>query len=98
MQEDPRFENYTYYVMSSFVKFLEGAGARVVPLVPGTPDQDLYNTLTKLNGVFWPGGDGDYLATARKIWDKVIEMNQNGQYLPLWGTCMGFETIANFSA
>ncbi len=34
MQTDPRFANYTYYVMSSFVKFLEGAGARVVPLVP----------------------------------------------------------------
>jgi hypothetical protein len=34
MLTDPRFANYTYYVMSSFVKFLEGAGARVVPLVP----------------------------------------------------------------
>jgi hypothetical protein len=34
MQADPRFANYTYYVMSSFVKFLEGAGARIVPLVP----------------------------------------------------------------
>ncbi len=34
MQVDPRFANYTYYVMSSFVKFLEGAGARIVPLVP----------------------------------------------------------------
>jgi hypothetical protein len=34
MITDPRFANYTYYVMSSFVKFLEGAGARVVPLVP----------------------------------------------------------------
>ena len=34
MQADLRFANYTYYVMSSFVKFLEGAGARIVPLVP----------------------------------------------------------------
>jgi gamma-glutamyl hydrolase len=75
MQVDPRFQNYTYYVMSSFVKFLQGAGARLVPLVPNMSQEDTLAALKKLNGVFWPGGDGDYLEYARYIYGKVIELN-----------------------
>ena len=32
------------------------------------------------------------------IYNRVLEMNDQGTYLPLWGTCMGYESIANFSA
>lgn len=98
MKADPRFANYTYYVMSSFVKFLQAAGARIVPLVPNMSEDDTMDKLKKLNGVFWPGGDGDYMDYARFIYGKVIELNDKGTYLPLWGTCMGYEQIANFTA
>ena len=98
MLTDPRFENYTYYVMSSFVKFLEGAGARIVPLVPSMSQEETFARLQKLNGVFLPGGDGDYNDYARYIYGKLIELNDQGMYLPMWGTCMGYESIANFSA
>ena len=54
--------------------------------------------LNKLDGVFLPGGDGDYETYAHFLYDKIIEMNDNGTYIPLWGTCMGYESIANFTA
>jgi gamma-glutamyl hydrolase len=98
MVNDPRFTGYTYYVMSSFVKFLEGAGARIVPIIPGTSEDSTRNLLKKLNGVFLPGGDGDYEAMARFLYKEIISMNDQGTFMPLWGTCMGFEQLANFSA
>ena len=75
MKADPRFAQYDYYIMSSFVRFLQGAGARVIPLIPSMSDSTLDEVLPKLNGVFWPGGDGDYEAIARKILKKVMDLN-----------------------
>lgn len=54
--------------------------------------------LSKLNGVFLPGGDGDYYDYAKFLYQQVIQMNDNGTYIPMWGTCMGFEQIANYTA
>ncbi len=67
MLEDPRFKDYKYYIMATFVKFLQAAGARIIPLIPSMTDSTLDKVLPRLNGVFWPGGDGDYELIARKI-------------------------------
>jgi len=75
MQVDARFKNYTYYVMSSFVKFLQGAGARVVPLIPSMSKEETLERLKKINGVFLPGGDGDYLDYARFVFNAVKDLN-----------------------
>ena len=45
--------------------------------------------LNKLNGVLMPGGDGDYHDFGKLIFDKVIELNDQGTYYPIWGTCAG---------
>ena len=67
MKKDSRFENYTSYIMSSYVKYMEAQGARVVPIVWGE-DKEL--TLTKvkhLDGVLFPGGDGDNVDIGRLV-------------------------------
>lgn len=49
--------------------------------------------MEKLNGVLYPGGnaDGDdYYPFAKAIFEKAKEMNDKGNYFPLWGTCLGF--------
>jgi hypothetical protein len=33
MLADPRFKDYKYYIMQSYVDWLQAAGARVVPLI-----------------------------------------------------------------
>jgi len=49
--------------------------------------------LARVNGVLFPGGDGDYLSTAKYIQQKVMQINNNATFFPLWGTCLGHETI-----
>ena len=60
IKDDPRFENKTSFIMDAYVKAIESAGGRVVPLIY---DADLNETLKKmeqLNGVFYCGGSADH--------------------------------------
>lgn len=93
MQNDSRFNGYNSYIMRAYVNFLEGAGAQIVPLLHGESTEVLDDKLAQVNGVMFPGGDGDYFSTAQYIQQRVKEINNNGTFLPLWGTCLGHETI-----
>ena len=46
---------------------MQAAGARVVPLIWNEPDEILMEKLSMINGVLFPGGDGNYLEYGRKI-------------------------------
>lgn len=76
--------------MSSYVDFMMAAGARVVPLILSDPPEINLEKLKKLNGVLFPGGDGDFKENGPDMWNKILELNDNGTYFPMWGTCMGF--------
>ncbi|KAF4524040.1 hypothetical protein B566_EDAN016023 [Ephemera danica] len=74
-------ENYTSYIAASYVKFLEGAGARVVPimvLIPG--------------GANWYNESG-YGQAGEILLDIAIQFNEAGDRFPVWGTCLGFELL-----
>ena len=75
---DPAFEQYESYIMSSYVKYFEAQGARVVPLLITQSDEEIYEQLEKLNGVVMPGGNGNYLDLGEKILNKVKKINDNG--------------------
>jgi gamma-glutamyl hydrolase len=98
MYNDTRFDGLKSYVMTAYVQFLEAAGARVVPLVLGEPEEVTLDKLSKLNGVLFPGGDGDYLEFGRFIFNKIKEYNDNGTYYPAWGTCLGYEAFSIYAA
>jgi len=93
MQNDTRFENYTSYIMSTYVNFLMAAGARIVPLIYSDSQEDILENMRNLNGVLFPGGDGDFGVNGQFIFNKVLEFNDNGTYYPMWGTCMGFQNM-----
>lgn len=89
---------------ASYVKYLESAGAMVVPIHYNHTAERLEELMYKVNGIFFTGGALDiiyndtceydaYGTAARFIYDKAIEMNENGIHFPLWGTCMGHQTI-----
>lgn len=61
--------------MAAYVKFLEASGARVVPLILGEPEEITMEKLSKLNGVLFPGGDGDYTDYGLEIINKLMEYN-----------------------
>jgi len=92
----------TSYIVSSYVKWLEGAGARVVPIRFDTSYDKVDALLPKLNGVLFTGGSAGIRIKGQLtpfgnmgcyIYNKIVNMNNNGQYFPLWGTCLGFEFI-----
>jgi gamma-glutamyl hydrolase len=94
MKPDPRFKEYRTYVMASYVDWLEAAGARVVPLILGEPEEITRDKLSKLNGIFLPGGDGDFFYYGKFIYDTVKEYNDKGIHYPIWGTCIGYEDMS----
>ena len=61
--------------MTSYVKYYEAQGARVVPLMLNETDDQIYDKLDKLNGVILPGGNADYLEHGRRIFERVLQFN-----------------------
>ncbi|XP_076617072.1 gamma-glutamyl hydrolase-like [Chaetodon auriga] len=91
--------NQTSLIAASYVKFLESAGARVVPvMINQTPEQ--YKTLfDSINGILFPGGSASiyssgYQRAAKIFYELALEANSRGDYFPVWGTCLGFEQLA----
>ena len=84
--------------MSSNVEFLQSAGARVVPLIRDDPEDVTLTKLSKLDGVLYPGGDGNYNDFGRFVFEKVLDYNDKGVYYPILGICMGYENISVYAA
>ncbi|TKY49203.1 Gamma-glutamyl hydrolase 2 [Spatholobus suberectus] len=84
------------YIAASYVKFVEAAGARVVPLIYNEPPEKLFKKLELVNGVLFTGGwakTGLYFETVTKIFKKILEKNDAGDHFPLYAICLGFELI-----
>lgn len=85
------------YISASYIKNLEMAGAQVIPLYYHYTHAQLDNILSKINGVFFPGGempiDKDNLWTSNMqyIFDYANKQNQQNNPFPIWATCLGYE-------
>ena len=91
------------YVAASYVKFLEAAGARPVPIVAGAPEAELRALFPLLSGVVFPGGSaplqgGSYMDSVGIVFQLAEEANASGRHFPLWGVCLGFEAMAVVSS
>ena len=96
----------TSYMAASYVKWLESAGALVVPLEFDLSKPKLLGFLRQLNGVVLIGGGIDntrthtasqfltYQDTLYFILNYVLYQNNIGNYYPVWCTCMSFEMTA----
>jgi gamma-glutamyl hydrolase len=81
------------YLAASYVKWIEQAGGRVIP-IPYAANHSLIDSLfPMINGVLFPGGAADVPAGARYIYAKAVDANIKGDVFPVWGTCLGFEWI-----
>ncbi len=79
------------YLAASYVKYLESAGARVVPLYYDGPLSTLTTQFSQINGILYPGGGADlenpndpFVIAAKHMFDLAIQANHNGDYFPLW--------------
>ncbi len=71
MHNDTRFDDYNSYIMKSYVDWIEAQGARVVPLIVDEPRQVTVDKLRRMNGVLFPGGDGNYSSYGRFVFDTI---------------------------
>ncbi|XP_074478295.1 gamma-glutamyl hydrolase-like isoform X2 [Sebastes fasciatus] len=90
--------NQTSYIAASYVKFLESAGARVVPVMISQTLEEYKTLFNSINGILYPGGRASikssaYQRAAQIFYDLAIEANKRGDYFPVWGTCLGFEQL-----
>ncbi|XP_070784383.1 gamma-glutamyl hydrolase isoform X2 [Enoplosus armatus] len=88
----------TAYIAASYVKFLESAGARVVPVMINQTLEEYKTLFNSINGILYPGGDvsiisSGYERAAKIFYELAIEANKRGDYFPVWGTCLGFEQL-----
>ncbi|KAL4471799.1 hypothetical protein ABPG72_008817 [Tetrahymena utriculariae] len=93
------------YIAASYVKFLEGAGAQAVVIPYDATFEYIDNLFSKINGVLFPGGsvafevsipgtqEHVFLQNALYIVQKAKNATDNGDYFPIWGTCMGFQLL-----
>ncbi|RMZ57383.1 hypothetical protein APUTEX25_004217 [Auxenochlorella protothecoides] len=96
---DPAPKGHTY-IAASYIKFLEAAGARVIPILADMPPEEVERRFKLVNGILVPGGSqvlrpghGFYDVTS-KIFELTLKANDHGDFFPLHGTCLGFETLA----
>uniref|UniRef100_A0A336MIE1 folate gamma-glutamyl hydrolase n=1 Tax=Culicoides sonorensis TaxID=179676 RepID=A0A336MIE1_CULSO len=95
---------YKSFIAASYVKFVEGGGARVIPIWIDKPKEYYRDIMTKINGVLFPGGatwfnqSNGYADAGQFIYEIAKEMNDNGTYFPIWGTCLGFELLTYVDA
>eukprot|EP00743_Colponemidia_sp_Colp-15_P002174 GILK01002360.1.p1 GENE.GILK01002360.1~~GILK01002360.1.p1 ORF type:complete len:337 (-),score=54.26 GILK01002360.1:144-1154(-) len=101
--------NFTSYFPASYVKWIESAGGRAVPILYNSTHQQIRRLVKKLNGILFTGGGAElyknrtrynntvkgtaYEKAGNFLYNLVVEANQHGVHLPLWGTCLGFQML-----
>ncbi|CAG2165857.1 unnamed protein product, partial [Oppiella nova] len=90
------------YIAASYVKFVESAGARVIPVMIDRDENYYRDIINKTNGLLIPGGGQDlltsgYAKAGRLLWQLSTTEFKDRKY-PIWGTCLGFELIIQFYA
>jgi hypothetical protein len=104
----PPYNVHDAYIAASYVKFVESAGGRAVP-IPWFLAADEVRALAKsLNGFLLPGGGTHFFAangslsgygqTTKILFDETVAAWAAGETLPLWGTCLGHEMTLTHAA
>lgn len=87
------------FIAASYVKFIEGAGGRVAPIRYTLNASEIDIMFNSINGFLLPGGGVDfgtqhqYWTTLSTFYALAMKANAQGDYFPMWGTCMGFQEL-----
>ncbi|KAK9403267.1 gamma-glutamyl hydrolase [Crotalus adamanteus] len=86
------------YIAASYVKFIESAGARVVPVRLNRSNEEYDEIFHSINGILFPGGGVDlktseFSRVAKIFYKKALEANDREDYFPIWGTCLGHQLL-----
>ncbi|KIY93948.1 gamma-glutamyl hydrolase [Monoraphidium neglectum] len=88
------------YIAASYIKWVEAAGARVIPIFYDDTQEDIRRKFAAINGLLLPGGGARlkpghlFYDTAAQLVGLAIKANDAGDYFPVHGTCLGMETLS----
>ncbi|XP_061788415.1 gamma-glutamyl hydrolase [Nerophis lumbriciformis] len=93
----------SYYIAASYIKFLESAGARVVPIRVTHTEEEFAKIFSSINGLLLPGGDVDiqnsqHTRAAKILYNLALKANDDHDHFPIWGTCQGFQQLSVLTA
>jgi gamma-glutamyl hydrolase len=102
------YEGYNTYIMAVYIKFVQQAGARVVPIDMNLSNEELCEMMDSINGLIFPGGheclvneDGTmtgYTQKGKVLLEKAKELNEQGTHFPVLGVWLGFQMIGVMEA
>jgi len=98
------FVNKTSYIGAAYVKYIESAGARVVPVLINQDDAYYEMIFNSTNGLLIPGGavsltTSGYAKAGLKLFNMAMKSwDEGSDPYPIWGTCLGFELLALLAA
>lgn len=90
------------FLPASYVRYIESAGAEVVPVSLRASIEEIDHLMNSLNGfLFTGGGDIEPPPAVHRLLARskaMFEAGEASKVLPVWGTCLGFEWLVNVSA
>jgi len=87
------------YIDASYVKWMESAGARVVPVFYNSSQDELNRLFSSINALLFTGGLQTlqkglaFYDSAKYLFELAVSANKRGDYFPVWGTCQGFQFL-----
>ena len=87
------------YTVASYAKWIEAAGARAALLQYNGTAEMLSASFKQLSGLVIPGGHCGFHTTQYGAnTARLLEMAKDAKDFPVWGTCQGFQQLAQFAA
>ncbi|XP_072882897.1 gamma-glutamyl hydrolase-like isoform X1 [Hemitrygon akajei] len=91
------------YVSSSNVRHLESAGCRVAVIRLFLSESEYEKIFYSINGILFPGGavdlkSSEFARVAGIFYRLALEACDQGDYFPVWGTCLGHQLLTALTA
>ena len=86
-------------VYLTYSKWAINSGSKVIPILPWYSHDKIDKILLKVNGIIWQGGmrnlrvGGHFENLNNYIFNKVKEINDEKNHLPMFLICQGFELL-----
>tara|TARA_B100000925_G_scaffold285285_1_gene261415 strand:- start:893 stop:1825 length:933 start_codon:yes stop_codon:yes gene_type:complete len=85
------------YISTAHSEWLKSAGLSILAIPYTTKDFQWY--FERINGLYLPSGgvfasnSREYYNCCKEFMKLAIDANDNGNYFPVWGGCMGFQQM-----
>jgi gamma-glutamyl hydrolase len=97
------------YLNLAYIHWIEMADEQAIIIPYDISEKELLTILQRIHGIVWVGGaiENTKIHTSRQYttlintlfycYQYAMNENNNGNYYPIWGTCLGFDILLMFA-